>query len=165
MFKFLGAIIIFTACTSFGLIKSYKMKKRCDSLSTLLLSLRRICAETSFTKKRIERIFCEISREFNLPIFFLAASLIKTEGVRGAWEKSINEYSAEMCLSPRDVSAALTLGNAADFSGEEQQKSLRTCERLLELSLAEAKDDYQRGAKLSRSGGILCGILAVILLL
>lgn len=165
MFKLIGGGSVFLSCLVLGLFKSYRMKRRCESLSTLLLCTGRIAAETSFSRKRLERIFAEVSREFNMMIFSDAAIHIPADGVKSAWKNSLQKYAESMALTENDIKSAERLGSVGDFTGEEQQKCIRTVERLLELAQNEARADYERTGKLYRSSGVLCGVLAVILLL
>lgn len=165
MLRAAGALAVFISCAAIGIYKSFRLKKRCDSLSALILCVKHIGAETAFSKRRIESILNSTAREFDMMLFANTAAKIKYSGVQKAWCDSLEEYRQELALSARDISAASTLGAVSDFTGEEQQKCIHTCERLLELALGEASEDYNRTAKLFRSGGILCGMLAVILLL
>lgn len=165
MLKAVGAAAVFLSCLAIGFYKAMRMKRRCDSLEALSLCAEHIAAEVSFSKKRIERIFNETARSYNMLVFSDAAARIRTEGIRSAWSKSLEDYAHDMALSARDMSAAKLLGGIGDFTGEEQQRSIRTAKRLLELALGEARADFDRTARLYRSGGVLCGMLAVILLM
>lgn len=165
MLKAIGGAAVFLSCLGIGFYKSARLKQRCDSLETLSLCAERIAAEISFSKKRIERIFNETARDFKLPLFADAAVKIHTCGIKSAWQQSLGTYSHDMALTRRDISAAAMLGSIGDFSGEEQQRSIQTARRLLGLAYEEARADRDRTAKLYRSCGVLCGILAVILLI
>ena len=166
MLKIIGAAAVFASCLAIGLYKAMRLKRRCDSLEKLVLCTEHIGAEIAFSKKRIERIFNETGRKFGLEVFACAASRIQGEGVNEAWRSSLADYAKDMALSEQDISAAELLGSGAgNYTGEEQQKGLRTAKKLLELSLSAAREDYARTAKLYRSGGALCGMLAVILML
>ncbi len=165
MLKMLGILSVFFPCLFWGAFKSYRLKKRCDSLGSLRLAAERLGVEISFTKKRLERIFTEVARDFSLPIFFDAAVGAKELGLRSAWEESLEKYSEEMALAATDIKALRALGDIAGYSGEEQQRCIRSLLRLLELSEKEAGQIYERQGKLCRSSGILIGLLAVILLI
>lgn len=166
MLKLIGAAAVLAGCFGIGFYKAMRLKRRCDSLEKLTLCAEHIGAEIAFSKKRIERIFAETGRKFGLEVFVCAAMRIQSEGVKGAWKSSLADYAGDMALCESDISAAELLGSGAgDFAGEEQQKGIRTAQRLLELALGAAREDYARTAKLYRSGGALCGMLAVILLL
>ncbi len=164
MFKFAGAAAIFISCLSIGFTKSYRMKKRCNSLNSLILATERIGAEVSFTKKRLERIFNDIARDFKLPVFSDTAVLMLNLGTRHAWSRSLSKYADDMALTASDIKAAKTLNSIGDFSGEQQQQLIHTTLRLLELSFAEATENYSKTGKLYRSCGVLFGMLGVILL-
>lgn len=166
MLKLIGAAAVFASCAAIGFYKALRLKRRCDSLEKLMLCTEHIGAEIAFSKKRIERIFNETGRKFGLEVFVCAAQRIQSMGVKEAWRSSLADYAKDMALSEHDISAAELLGSGAgDYTGEEQQKGLRTAKKLLELSLTAAREDYARTAKLYRSGGALCGMLAVILML
>lgn len=165
MLKLLGAAAVFISCTSVGFYKSYRVKKRCDSLSALILCIKQIGAATAFSKSRVEIVFNNVARDYNMPIFSDAAASVKKLGVQKAWRESLKEYSYDLALCERDISAAMTLASFSEYSGIEQQKCISTCERLMELSLNEARGEYERTAKLFGSSGVLVGMLAVIMLL
>lgn len=164
MLKFVGALGIFLSSVIFGFCKAQQLKKRCESLHSLCRAFERIAAETSFTKKRLERIFAETAREYNLPLFADAAFKLQKLGTKAAWEESLNGYAGEMALTPSDIKAALTLSAIGDYTGSEQQKSILSSQKLLKLSCQEAEECYQKSGRLYRSSGLLFGLLAVILL-
>lgn len=164
MLKAAGAAIIFSASLSIGFIKAFRLKKRCDSLSKLILAVERIGSEISFTKKRLERIFNEAARDFLLPVFSDTAIMMQKSGVRHAFDRSIIKYADDMALTKTDIKAAKTLSAIGDFSGNEQQRLIDTTLRLLELSHREAIENYNKSGKLYRSSGVLLGLLGVILL-
>lgn len=166
MFKAAGAAIVFLSCLTIGIGKSIRLKKRCKSLETLILCMEYIASEVAFTKRRIEKILIHCGREYNMEIFISAANKIQSVGIKTAWEQSLCDYAKDLALTPQDITAAqLLAGGISDFTGEEQQKGIRTAIRMLELALEAAREDYAKNAKLYQSGGILCGALAVILLL
>lgn len=164
MFKLAGAVGIFISSMIFGFSKAHTLKKRRESLKSLCRAFERIAAETSFTKKRLERIFAETAREYSLPVFADAAFKLQKFGARAAWEESLTAYSAEMALTEGDIKAALSLSALGDYTGTEQQKSIQASQKLLKLAAQEAEEIYEKSAKLYRSSGLLFGLLAVILL-
>ncbi|MBS7298460.1 MAG: stage III sporulation protein AB [Eubacteriales bacterium] len=164
MLKIIGASVILTSCISIGFMKSLRMRKRCENLSALIAATERIGAEISFSKMRLERIFNEAARDFNLPVFSDAAFMMLRLGTKSAIIRSLKKYADDMALTENDLKAAKNLGAIGDFAGDEQQRCITTTIKLLELSLAEAKDNYNKGGKLYRSCGILFGLLGVILL-
>ncbi len=164
MFKIAGSICIFLSCLFAGLLKSYKLKKRSESLASLRLAIERMGVEISFTKKRLERIFAELSQDFNLPVFYDTAMMMRSVGLKGAWQENIEAYSREMALADSDMKALESIGDIAGYTGEEQQRCIYTLVKLLELCEAEAKEVYERTGKLYRNMGVLVGLLCVILL-
>ncbi len=164
MLKLAGALGVLLPCMIFGFLNAQKLKKRCDSLLLLKTAIERMGAEISFTKKRIERIFAEISRDFKLPVFYDTSLSVKGAGLEKAWRDSLKKYSEPMALSDSDIKALYTIGKLSHFSGEEQQRCIHTLLKLLELSYAEAAERYSRVGKLYKSSGVLVGLLAVILL-
>lgn len=164
MLKFAGAAAVFISCLSIGFMKSHRMKKRCDTLRAMILATERIGAEVSFSKKRLERIFNEAARDFNLPVFSDAAVAMPRVGAKQAWKRSVGKYADDMALTENDIKAVKSLVAIADFGGSEQQRCIGTTLKLLELSRADAADKFNTTGKLYRSCGVLCGILGVILL-
>lgn len=165
MFKIAGAISVFLSSALFGFVKSQRLKKRRNSLERLSRAFERIAAETSFTKKRIERIFAEIAREYELPVLADTAFSLQRLGVKTAWKECLEKYAEEMALTPSDVNIALALASLGDYTGAEQQKSILSAQNLLKLSCRDADALYSKNARLYRSCGVLFGLLAVILLI
>lgn len=165
MLRIAGAVGIFLSSLIFGFSKAHSLGKRCESLDKLCRAFERIAAETSFTKKRLERIFAETAREYDLPVFADAAFSLQRLGTRAAWEQSLTSHSADMALTEGDIRAALVLSELGDYTGSEQQKSIQTAQKLIRLAAGDARADYEKSAKLYRTSGILFGLLAVILLI
>ncbi len=164
MFKIIGAVSVFASCVIVGFLKSYRLKRRSESLFLFAQAIERLGVEISFTKKRLERIFAEISREFALPIFYDSAISIKTMGLKRSWEEALNKYAHDLALSDSDINTLSAVGDISGYAGEEQQRCIHTLVKLLELSHSEALDIYSRTGKLCRSIGLLLGLLLVILL-
>ncbi len=165
MLRLIGVLSVFFPCLIAGVIKSYRLKKRYKSLEALKLAIERVGVEISFTKKRLENVFCEASRDFSLPMFFDTVILAKMVGLKKAWHETLCKYADEMALLDTDIKALETIGDLAGVSGEEQQRTIRTLLKLLELSIQEAREAYTTTGKLCRSSGLLVGLLAVILLI
>lgn len=165
MFKILGAMCIFSCCCAFGISHTAKMKKRVRSLETLLSAIRRINSEITFSKKRLERIFNEVSQQTGLSLFEQTAEQMHSLGFSDAWQKALFSALDDMALTRDDARCLLSLSQISAYSGEEQKKTLLSAERLCELSLASARDELAKNSRLFTSGGVLVGMLAVILLL
>lgn len=165
MLKAVGAISILSCCCAIGFSRTAAMKKRVASLEVLLSAIRRIAAEVSFSKKRLERIFNETAQHTQITMFAYAAEKMQTEGLEKAWNSAVCEGCSDMALTDSDRRCLLQLSQIGAYTGDEQKKCLRSAERLIELSLADARDELSKNGRLFSSGGVLGGILAVILLL
>ena len=161
MLKAVGAVFVFSCCCLVGLSRALTMKRRVKSLEALLAAVRRIDAEVSFSKKRLERIFNETAQQSGISLFAYAAENMRTAGFKSAWCAAVGD----MALTDTDRQYLLQLSAIGDYTGGEQKKCLHAAERLIELSLAGARDELSKSAKLFSSGGVLVGMLAVILLL
>ncbi|MDO4618187.1 MAG: stage III sporulation protein AB [Clostridia bacterium] len=164
MFKLFGALCIVIAGASFGFLKSYMMKKRIESLSSFLLAFKKISAEISFTRHRAERVFTDISKELKMPIFYDAALLIKSKGLKAAWEYALNSHKPNMALSDKDIATINKFSSSLEYTGEEQKRSVDTVIKLTSLLLTEAEKSYEKEGRLFRSAGCLVSVLIAILL-
>ncbi len=90
---------------------------------------------------------------------------MRTAGFKSAWRAAVGDACPDMALTDTDRQCLLQLSAIGDYTGGEQKKCLHAAERLIELSLAGARDELSKSAKLFSSGGVLVGMLAVILLL
>ena len=165
MLKAVGAVFVFSCCCLVGLSRALTMKRRVKSLEALLAAVRRIDAEVSFSKKRLERIFNETAQQSGITLFAYAAENMRTAGFKSAWCAAVGDACPDMALTDTDRQYLLQLSAIGDYTGGEQKKCLHAAERLIELSLAGARDELSKSAKLFSSGGVLVGMLAVILLL
>lgn len=165
MYKVIGGVAIIASFFIMGVKKSIELKRRCQSLEKMILCVKYIASRVSYGKDRVEKLFCDTAREFSMPIFYDTALKIKACGVKQAWQTSLKQYKKEFNFTDQDISACKMLENLGEFSGREQESNIKTTQKLLELSLGEAKESCIKNAKLYSSGGALCGILAVILLL
>lgn len=165
MFKILGAICIFAGCCTFGISQTAKMKKRVKSLETLLSAIRRISSEITFSKKRLERIFNEVSQQTGLVLFSRVAEDMHSLGFSASWQKALLSSLEDMALTRDDAECLMSLSQISAYSGEEQKKVLLSAEKLCDLSLISARDELAKSSRLFTSGGALVGMLAIILLL
>ncbi len=164
MYKLLGGVLIILSGVYIGFLKSYKMKKRINSLSDSLLVFKKMSATISFTNHRLERILGEISKETNLPLFFDTSILIKEKGIKKAWDISLQERKNEMALTDNDIITFKKFPEIFDYTGIEQQKSFDTFLKLLTLLKSHAENEYQKTGRLIKSGSFLVALLVVILL-
>jgi len=164
MHKLLGGILIILSGVYIGFFKTFKMKKRINSLSACLVAFKKMSAEISFTNHRIERILGEISREVSLPLFFDTSLLIKEKGIKNAWDICLNKRKDEMVLTDSDISTLKKFPEIFDYTGATQQKSIDSFIKLLTLLKSDAENEYQKNGRLIKSGSFLLSLLVVILL-
>ena len=164
MYKLLGGILIILSGGCLGFLKSFRMKKRINSLTSSLVAFKKMSAEISFTNHRLERILGDISKETSLPLFFDTSLLIKEKGIKKAWDLSLNERKDEMALTDNDIITFKKFPEIFDYTGATQQKSFDTFLKLLTLSKSDAENEYKKTGKLIKSGGFLLSLLVVILL-
>ena len=164
MVKILGSLFIIISASIAGFEISFQQKKRCNSLIKLIKLTKYIYTEAAFTKKRANLIMSEASSLYNLDFLCDVCKNLKNSGINKAFNAELERYSPKMALSKNDLTAASGIPSIFSYISEEQKSNADSVLKLLEISLNEAKQNYEKNAKLIRSSGILFGLLTVILL-
>ena len=165
--KWLGGGLILIATTYIGFQKVAALSGRVRSLGALQTGLSILESEISFSANHLKQAFAEIERAVNVDgLFLMAGDKIAELGAAEAWEKAVKEKKDRLFLTDTDAQALTSLAAELGVTDRENQiKNIRRVNALL-LSLAQAAQaEYEKSARLCRSGGILVGMLVVILLL
>lgn len=165
MVKLTGCLLIITAFSSFGIIRTRLSKRRCNTLEILIRCVKRMGAEASFSGKRAELILTEAALEYKLPVLRQASGLLSSLGTKSALSTAFTANKEKLSLTSSDIRYASSIHSIFDYSGKEQQENISMVIKLLELSYNDAKNSYEKNARLYKSGGVLCGLLTAILLL
>ncbi len=159
-------MIIF-ACAACGSHMSSGLKKRCEYLDAYAASLESLKAHICFSDFPLEkalRLAGEASAVSDA--FSAAADAMKSLGIKKAWDTAVRGTSEAFCLTRADEDALAALGSRLGLTDVEDQK--RNIDGVL-ASLAplrkQARSQYETNGRLYRSGAVLCGILAAVLLI
>ena len=163
MIKLLGTLLIVSASSALGFLKSQRLRKRSDNLSRLISSLVLLETEISYGQKSIKDALYSIGTSENMPFFTLISDKIGDLSVSDAFSDSIK--CCDMCFSGTDNTTILefasTLGSLDTLS---QIKSIAHTKELLRISQKEAYEYYKKYGRLYRNMGLLLGILFSLIL-
>lgn len=166
MFKFVGALIIFVSSTLWGLEKALIPLKRYKNLTKIIAFLNAAENEIRFTSDFIDDIFLKVSKIIDFDyIFKTTASCDKSLSLCERWKKAVFEDSPALFLTKEDSEVLIMLGAELGMTDRDGQiKNIENTLCTLEAFRQEAKENYEKTAKLKRGLGISVGLAAIILL-
>lgn len=160
MFKVIGILIIMGSMTLFGEKCVELMKTRVKSLESLIKLLDVMEAKISSFCMPINSIF-EAYADAHLEKCGFSEALRKTN-----LYEAINNKSAELCLEESEIILLSKFSSElGQYTAAEQVKRCGYYRRELEKILSGAKEKLPVNTKLLRSSGVMCGILAAVLLI
>ena len=163
MLKFFGAVLIISAFGIWGVSKSKRLKKRCDSLMTIISSLNLLENEISYGEKDISSALSSVGVMENLPFFRNIAENLKNSSVFQAFSNALK--NDDMCLSKSDREILLEFSqNLGSVNKDFQIGSILHTKELLVSSHISACSDYDKYGKLYRNMGFLLGSLIALLM-
>ena len=163
MLKLAGSVMIVSAAFFCGFYKAYSLKQRSESLSRTITALAVLESEISYGKRDIKSIFKTIGETQKLPLFADAAEEMSVHNSKTALCRSIDKQA--MFLSGTDKSILKLLAeNLGMTDTKNQLGAIAHVRSLLEEAQNSALEEYKKNGRFYRSAGILCGLLAVILL-
>ena len=163
MIKLLGTLLIITASSALGFLRSQRLKKRSDNLSRLISALVLLETEISYGQRSIKDALLSIGISENMPFFSHISEKIGSLSVSDAFSDSIK--CCDMCFSGTDNTTLLefasTLGSLDTSS---QIKSIMHTKELLGIAQKESYEYYKKYGRLYRNMGLLLGILFSLIL-
>ncbi|MBR4721066.1 MAG: stage III sporulation protein AB [Clostridia bacterium] len=163
MLKFFGAVLIVSAFGIWGVSKSERLKKRCDSLLTIISSLNLLENEISYCEKDISSALLSVGVMENLPFFRSIAENLKNSSAFQAFSNALK--NDDMCLSKSDREILLEFSqNLGSINKDFQISSILHTKELLASSRVSAYSDYEKYGKLYRNMGFLLGCLIALLM-
>jgi len=164
MLKFFGAVLIISAFGIWGILKSKKLKNRCDSLLTIISSLNLLENEISYGEKDIASALSSVGIMENLPFFIEIAENLKKSSAFKAFSNALDD--TKMCLSQTDKDILLEFSqNLGTVSKDFQVGSILHTKELLASSRISACSDYEKYGKLYRNMGFLIGSLIALIMI
>lgn len=170
MFKFLGSLLVFLGCLTWGFITANKFKERRDELLEIERCINQLKNEILYTYMSIPDILMNISHKSKKPISILfekIANLLyenKVNSVFEAFSKVFYEEKDNISLKEEDIDIIL------DLSKSLGQCDAKAQERMIELALYNLKKESNRAeeimiknVKMYRYLGFSIGAVLVII--
>ncbi|UHA72870.1 stage III sporulation protein SpoIIIAB [Paenibacillus sp. 481] len=173
MIKLIGATLIIAAAASMGWMKSASYAARPQQLRQMNNALQRLETAIVYGHTPLSAAFTDIGRQLRPPLqllFHAAAKAIESSAAvprtaREAWHDALKQYGSATALKAEDLRVLVELGYSLGVSDrDEQKKHIRHAIKQLEQEEYTAREEFQRYGTMCRSLGVLCGVLAVILM-
>lgn len=158
-----AGVLILAICTAWGFRRSIMLKRRCALLRELRLLLEQYYIEIACTAPTLSELARRGQGEFGV----LLRECAQTEpDIRAAWRTAVDRLSAQSACGGEEAALLRELGGELGTCPAESQLSLlKLYSAQLERLLAQAEKTSEQRGRLYRSGGVLAGLGAVVLLL
>lgn len=169
MIKIIGALLIIGAAAKIG----FDFASRLETRRKCLVGFKDACivleSEIEFMRTLPREAFFSVSKmqtgfigEFFEQVYKL---MDQNMSISQAWEISLSHKKIQMCLTERDIRILCDFANRIGKSDTQNEiKNIQNTVSKLELQIHEATNNCSK-KNLYRSGGVLIGLLAVVLLL
>ena len=163
MLKLLGSLLIVSAFSICGFLKSENLKKRSENLLRIISSLSLLENEISYGQKGIRDALMSIGTTKNLPLFAAVSKNIGVSPMQNVFADAISKY--DMKLSKTDNLVLLEFSESLGaLDSTAQIKSILHTKELLKNAQTEAYEEYKKYGSLYRNIGVLSGILFSLIL-
>lgn len=158
-----AGLIILLLCAACGCRKSVMLKRRCKLIQELRLLLEHYAIEMSCTAPTLEELARLGQGEFG---GILRRCADQTPDIRQAWGEAVEQLSALPHCGKEEAAAMSELGQALGTCPAESELSLlRLYSSRLDKLYEQAEKVSEQKGRLYRSGGILAGLGAAVLLI
>lgn len=166
LYKWLGGGMIVAATSLAGFLQAQRLERRVSSLMRLKTALSVLESEIAFSAHDLKTAFFRIEKIVGAGgIFQDAGEGIASLGVQESWHQAVDNRKKTLFLSEQDADALKTLAAELGMTDRDNQiKNIRRVAALLSTAAEQAQMEYDRTARLYRSGGVMAGLLFVILL-
>jgi len=172
MLKFMGAILIFGACSALGINARQELKRRVGAADSMLLALSLITSEISCRRAPIPEIIGELAQNDDMVIQSVFRGLQRRmrEGnglsLGYLWSANLRDTREQTGLGKAECgilcSAANYLGR---YDAREQVEGLEQITRRLSISRDLAERELRSKGNLYRTCGIAAGVLVILVLI
>ena len=158
-----AGLLILVICSAWGFRRSLLLKRRCTLLRELRLLVEQYSIERSCTAPTLAELAGNSGGEFGRLLCECSGS--ETD-IRRAWSNAVDRLSAEPGCGGEEVSLLRELGRELGTCPAESQLALLKLysARFDKLISAAEKSAEQQG-RMYRSGGVLAGLGAAVMLL
>ncbi|MFC0014789.1 MULTISPECIES: stage III sporulation protein SpoIIIAB [Allobacillus] len=169
--KWIGMLLILFTCTWVGLDKSNRYKGRTNQLREFIQALQLMEAEMTFGKLPIQSLFQLLSEQLSQPVsnFFddINKRLLNVDGsLQDVWQETIHIHSHRLALTKKDLHVLKQFGNTLGLHDlVQQKKQIELASIHLHKQLNESVEEEKRFANMSRTLGLLTGVLIVLVLI
>ncbi|WP_028544138.1 stage III sporulation protein SpoIIIAB [Paenibacillus taiwanensis] len=173
MYKLIGTAIVIAAASAIGWVQSASYAARPRQLRQLIVALQRLETSIVYGHTPLDDAFEELGTQLSMPLnslFAVAASNMKQREAlvltsKEAWHQALKRVTPETALKHAEIRVLHDLGMSLGISDREDQRNhIRHAIKRLEQEEINAREDYMRYGTLSRSLGLLSGVLVVILI-
>lgn len=170
--KWIGAILVFTACTGFGLAFADYQKKRLRAIRILKKAVITLRGQILYANAPIGEALKETGERMPDPVrfFFLAVAERLEEGegssLREIWKEELGKIQEEWALEKQDLSDFEQFGSELGYLDlSMQEKTLNLYLERLEWTEKTFQSSLDGKVRLCASLGVLSGIFLVIVLI
>lgn len=167
MFKYIGAILIFTSSALIGFKSSWIPLKRYKNLYKISNCFNTMKNEIRYSSDYIDEILKKVSKinDFSY-IFKTTASFDKSIPVSKRWEKAVLTDSPLLNLKKEDSEILIMFGHELGMTDREGQiKIIDNLLSSLNTLQISAKEEYDKKSKLQKGLGVTLGLFTIIILI
>ena len=166
MYKLMGGSIIMLCFITFGVYKSFCIRRRLKCLREFRLMIEALRTEISFCAIPLSRAAREIGERFSNECFIKFAELIPEVGGQRAFEKAVGKFSDKYFFSATDKSCILLMANGigrTDVGNQIRQLDYTISE--LDKIIMEASGECSQKTRGYINGSVLVGAFFVLMLM
>ena len=167
MFKFVGALLIFSSTTILGFKSSLIPLKRYRNLYKISNCLNTMKNEIRYSSDFIDEILIKVSKINDFPFLFKStAEIDKKIPISSRWKKAVTADAPLLKLNKEDCESLIIFGQELGMTDREGQlKIIENILSTLDTLQQNAKEDYDKKSKLQKGLGISLGLFAIIILM
>ncbi len=169
MLRFLALGVMVLCCMTLGQLWAMRLESRYRELEGIRAGLRALVTEIEYARKPLPRAWRDLAEAYGGPcasLFSSAADAFggeEAETAGAAWMAAL--HRSDLHLTRQDWRILASLGGVLGVSGgADQVDHLRAVDERLGEQMKEARRHSRRRGKLSRSLGLLGGVLLAVIL-
>ena len=158
-----AGLLIMLICSAWGFRRSLLLKRRCALLKELRLLVEQYSIEISCTAPTREELALGSQGEFGRLLRECSGS---EPDIRRAWSSAVDRLSGQPGCGSEEISLLLGLGRElGTCSAESQLALLKLYSARFDKLISAAEKKAEQQGRMYRSGGVLAGLGAAVMLL